>query len=39
MPKIKFIDIPRGEKKNIFQQISTNTGIPAYAVEKDWWVV
>ena len=39
MPKIKFIDIPRGEKKNIFQQVSANTGIPAFAVEKDWWVV
>ncbi len=26
-------------RKNIFEQISAKSGLPAYAVEKDWWVV
>lgn len=26
-------------KKNVFTEISRNTGLPAVAVEKDWWVV
>lgn len=26
-------------KRNIFTEISRNTGLPAVAVEKDWWVV
>jgi predicted nucleotidyltransferase component of viral defense system len=39
MAKVNFYDIPNEEKEAIFQQISTNTGMPAYAVEKDWWVV
>ena len=26
-------------KKNIFSEISTNTGLPAVAIEKAWWVV
>ncbi len=36
---MKFIHIPKREKENIFRQISTETGLPAFAVEKDWWVV
>lgn len=29
-----------GEKrqKEILNQVSTKTGLPAYAIEKDWWV-
>ncbi len=26
------------EKRNIFNAISNKTGMPAFAVEKDWWV-
>lgn len=26
-------------KKNIFSEISDKTGLPAVAIEKDWWVV
>lgn len=27
------------EKRVAYNNISSNTGLPAYAVEKDWWVV
>jgi hypothetical protein len=27
------------EKAAIYRQISNKTGIPVFAVEKDWWVV
>jgi predicted nucleotidyltransferase component of viral defense system len=30
--------IPAIEKATIHQQISNITGIPVFAVEKDWWV-
>jgi len=39
MKKINFYNIAEEEKKTIFQEISNQIGIPAYAVEKDWWVV
>jgi len=39
MKNIKFISIPKREKENIFRQISIKTGLPAFAVEKDWWVM
>jgi hypothetical protein len=32
-------DIPRQTKINAYTQVSEETGIAAYAVEKDWWVV
>ena len=35
----KFFNIPDTEKLLIFQEISNKTGMPSYAVEKDWWVV
>lgn len=33
-----FYDIAPTEKSVIFNAISNQTGIPAFAVEKDWWV-
>ncbi len=35
----RFYNIPEANKKEIFQEISGQTNLPAYAVEKDWWVV
>ncbi len=35
----EWLKLPDDTKKNIFNQISKNTGLPAVAVEKDWWVV
>lgn len=32
-------DIPRQTKINAYTQISDETGMATYAVEKDWWVV
>lgn len=39
MTKVNFHNIEEEEKKAIFQEISNQTGIPAFAVEKDWWIV
>jgi len=33
-----FYNIEPAEKVNIFNELSNRTGIPAFAVEKDWWV-
>jgi hypothetical protein len=30
--------IKDAEKKIILEDISSKTGMPPYAVEKDWWV-
>jgi len=35
----KFYQLPREEKLKIFEQVSARTGLPTYAIEKDWWVV
>ena len=35
----EFYQLPKETKKRIFLQISADKGLPAYAVEKDWWVV
>lgn len=35
----EFYLLPKETKKRIFQQVSAEKGLPAYAVEKDWWVV
>jgi len=35
----EWLRLPDETKKNIFTEISKNTGLPAVAVEKDWWVV
>ena len=34
-----FYQLPDETKERIFRQAGTERGIPAYAVEKDWWVV
>ena len=39
MAIVTFNNIPATEKAAIYQQISNKTGIPVFAVEKDWWVV
>ena len=39
MNKSSLYYIPDNEKVEIFQQTSTITGLPAHAVEKDWWIV
>jgi hypothetical protein len=33
-----FQKLTGSEKKQIFEAVSDTTGIPAFAVEKDWWV-
>lgn len=38
MTKINFALLSKKDRIEIFNQTSINTGIPAYAVEKDWWV-
>lgn len=38
MTKINFAELPKKDRIEIFNQASIKTGIPAYAVEKDWWV-
>jgi len=36
---VKWIAVPTASKVNAYQQISEITGMSAFAVEKDWWVV
>jgi len=38
MGMINFYNLPSSDKADIFQAISTRNGMPAFAVEKDWWV-
>jgi hypothetical protein len=38
MQKGNFYTLEVSEKLLIFQDISNRTGMPAFAVEKDWWV-
>lgn len=33
-----FIKLNKQDKLNIFNQASERSGLPSYAVEKDWWV-
>ncbi len=39
MDKVNFHKIPLAERIVIYQEISRKTGLPPFAVEKDWWVV
>ena len=39
IPLKEWLKLPDDTKKNIFSEISTKTGLPAVAIEKDWWVV
>ena len=36
---VKWISVPTETKVNAYEQISEVTGMSAFAVEKDWWVV
>ncbi len=36
---IKWLTIPDETKRNAYEQIAEKTGMSAFAVEKDWWVV
>lgn len=36
---VKWLSVPEQRKINVFEQISEKTGMNAFAVEKDWWVV
>ncbi len=38
MGKINFYNLDPADKMDIFQAISNETGMPIFAVEKDWWV-
>ena len=39
MSSINFYKLKKEEKNAIFEAIGNKTGVPASAVEKDWWVV
>ena len=39
MSYLNFYKSKRKEKQYIFQEASDQLGLPAYAIEKDWWVV
>jgi len=36
---VNWLIVPDSTKKNAYEQISEATGMSAFAVEKDWWVV
>jgi predicted nucleotidyltransferase component of viral defense system len=38
MQESNFHMLKASERELIFQDISNKTGMPAFAVEKDWWV-
>jgi len=38
MRQSHFLTLPETDKEAIFQEISNETGMPAFAVEKGWWV-
>ncbi len=35
----EWLNLPSGTKLNIFTETGKNMGLPAVAIEKDWWVV
>ena len=39
MSKLNFQELPIEERIDIFKLITNKTGMPSFAVEKDWWVV
>lgn len=39
MDKKTFYDIPEEDRLAIFKNVENKTGVPDFAVEKDWWVV
>ena len=36
---MRFYDIPEADRLAIYKNVENKTGIPDFAVEKDWWVV
>lgn len=36
---VKWLTISEETQKNVYEQVSEATGMSAFAVEKDWWVV
>ncbi len=36
---IRFYKIPDDTKKRIYKNTGERENLPAYAIEKDWWVV
>lgn len=38
MTEVKFLNLDKHTRAELFQAISNKTGIPPFAVEKDWWV-
>lgn len=39
MDKMTFYNIPQEDRLAICQNVENKTGVPDFAVEKDWWVV
>lgn len=39
MAKINFYHIEDIEKEAIFEEVAAKTGMTAFTVEKDWWMV
>ena len=33
-----FNNLINAEKENLFEELKIETGLPPYAIEKDWWV-
>lgn len=38
MTKIKFLQLAASDRKEVFIEVATRTGMTPFAVEKDWWV-
>lgn len=36
---VKWLDVAAQIKINAYEQIAEQTGMSAFAIEKDWWVV
>ena len=38
MTKIEFLQLAASDRKEVFIEVATRTGMTPFAVEKDWWV-
>ena len=38
MTKIEFLQLAASDRKEVFIEVATQTGMTPFAVEKDWWV-
>jgi len=36
---IKWLNVPDETKRSAYIQVAENTGMSAFAAEKDWWVL